>query len=248
MNFTEAIKLIEEENYPHVRIYDINGKPIFDVSENSGTAAAAKLKDKESILASFGRVNFQLATDKIKLQNWKSAYTWPIIFTATAAAAELKPANQMQGLGNNPNYVSKHEADLMSKISGLEMQRDYDKKLAELEKRIDSSKKEEGLEKYLPMLGLFMDIDESKILKSLQLSQLMGAVNGQTVSTGIAGQNNKTSVLTTEAEAKMHEAIENNINELATKVEMANILLFLETLNKKPELLDTLIKMAAAYK
>lgn len=247
MNFEQACKLIEEQEITHLKIEDFNKKRLLSLSDETAPQLIVKLQAFQDALSGYGKVIFICADDKCYRSSWRDALHWQVTISninpIASPGANLTPNNAIPH-----GYVSASEAMLQAKIAELTLQMNFEKRFAELEKKngVKPSTADELL-KYMPMLGLVMDIDEKKLTQMMGLASLQNTMqsgNG-TQQNGIAGlgdkiQETKLTVETTEAENQTLDKIENSLVELTTKVPMDDILLLIDTLNKKPQLVNTL--------
>lgn len=244
MTFEDAIKLIRDGKFTHLKIVDTDNKKLMDLHSDNSEDLISQLESYKSILQANGRLKFLAATDTIFKQNWKDCFTWNIVFTNSAPATNTAQ-NSIGGIPSG--YVSANEANLLAELKALQMQRDFDNKLAEINKKLDE-KESAGFEKYLPMLGLFADIKPEKLNTMMALSGMQAAMNGNNVQ-GLAGlQEKKAEVQTTVEEKELINSINQEMGKLSEKIELSKINEFVKTLNNKPEFFNVLMSMAAAHK
>jgi len=254
MTFQDAIKLIEDGKYNHLKIVDPEGKKIMELNAESSDSLIAQLDSYKQVLSTYGRIKFLAANESIFKQNWKDPFTWNVVFT------NASPLTPVASIGSVPaGYVSANEAALAAQVESLKKQIEMDKRFSDLEQKI-KEKDNEGIMQYLPMLGLAMDLPEKKLNSMLALGQIHGLMNGKTVP-GLAGLGANGAMKTeaewrdqvkpvvsgTDEEKKLIVTINTELEELCKKVEMANVAEFLKTLNAKPEFLATLINMAKNF-
>lgn len=248
MTLDDTIRLIQDGKIQHLKIVDSEGKKVFDFNGSTVDDLISQIQQYKNILASYGRVKFVAANEAVYKQNWRDAYQWTVIFNNTKEAAPSAPQQSNNGIPSG--FISQNEAQLLADLKALQMQRETDLKLAEMQKQIDNKEKDssEGIEKYLPMLGMIMDIDEKKLSNMIALAGLQNAMNGK--STGIAGPPTEiqNAVKGTEEEKQMIEAINKQMELLSHKVQLSSICEFLKVLNEKPEFLKSLMDMAANFK
>lgn len=248
MTFDNALKLMADQSITHVRVMDTNNKRVLDIDGGSVEDAVQKITEHKAILSTYGRVNFLCATDSIRKQNWKDAYSWAVTFTGSN---EQAPKHD-PGIGRIPSgFVSQNEAMLMAQLQALTIQMDYTKKMSELEAKFTLAQpKNEGFEKYIPMMGMFMDIDQTKMQNMMMLMQMQTAMNGKQPA-GISGlftpENTAApaQLQTTDDEKKLLEDINNNMEALSEKVSLDKINQLLKLLADKPEYADMALNFAA---
>lgn len=247
MTFDQACNLIQEQDIKYLKIEDFNKRRLLSLSDETAPQLVQKLQAFKDSLSGYGKVIFICADEKCKNSSWRDALHWQV--TISSVTPIVQPGANMQIPGAIPaGYISASEALMQAKIAELTLQMNFEKRFAEMEKKhgVKPSTADEIL-KYMPMLGLVMDIDEKKLTQMMGLASLQSTMQGGSNSqqNGIAGlgdkiQETKLTVETTEAENQTLDKIENNLAELATKVSMDDILLLIETLNKKPQLVNTL--------
>lgn len=247
MTFNDAIELMQDGKYTHLKVIDTDGKRVLDLDAETNTSLIEKLKPYRNILQTYGKVKFMLATDSIYKQNWKDAYNWTVTFSNDATQQHNTPQiNSAPPSG----YISQNEAALMAQLAGLQKQIELDQKFNELTKRLDqnTNKKSDGFEKYLPMLGLFADIDENKMRNIMLLSSMQNATAAPSINGLPTQQPNQNTVAGTNDEQKTVAEINKQMELLSEKVSLNAILQFLTVLNQKPQFLETLTQMAANFK
>jgi hypothetical protein len=237
MNFDDSIKLIGDQKLNHLKVLDPEGKKVFDLHGSTPDDLISQLQSYENILRTYGRLKFLAATEGIYKQNWKDALTWNIVFGNTPVSPSPAPLAGAVPAG----YISASEAALMAQVKELTLQSAYDKRFAELEKKIEE-KDNSGFEKYMPMAGLFLDLDEKKIQNMMALAGLQSAINGKGALAG------PPQVQTTVEEAELIQNIQKEMEQLSQKVEVKTIYEFLKVLNEKPEFMKTLTQMAQTFK
>lgn len=255
MNFEQAIKTMRELNAPHVKVIDISGKRIIDFTDEPNVEATIiKLNDFISTLRTFGRVNFIVATDSIKKQNWKDAYHWQVTFDGIAATPQNNNANN-----NNfrvpAGYISEREAILTAQLEALKLQMNFQKQIDELTTKLATPKKEPGFEKYLPMLALIpgFELTEDKIMNMMRLSQMGNMMQPMTIPTQQTQQPQQTNAMAglpsgkdangnaielTEEEKKQVEELNNNIDALSEKVDMQTLINITKAFNEDPQKIE----------
>lgn len=246
MKFEQALKLIEEQDILFVKIEDFNKKRLLALDAKTAPQLVIKLNQYKDSLASYGKVIFICADEKIKNSSWRDALHWQVSVSDIAPQSNLP----LPGVGVvPPGFVSATEATLQAQLAGLKMQMDFQKQMADLEKRVTKpASSADEIFKFMPMLGLFMDIDEKKMTQMMGLAHLSSAMNGSPTTTnanGIAGLKEKKSETTTTVEATpeeeaMLDKIDDEIIELTGKIPMEDVLAFIKKLNEKPELAKTL--------
>ena len=245
MKFEQALKLIEEQDILFVKIEDFNKKRLLALDAKTAPQLVIKLNQYKDSLASYGKVIFICADEKIKNSSWRDALHWQV------SVSDIAPQSNLPLPGQGvvpPGYISANEATLQAQIAGLTMQMNFQKQMADLEKRVTKpASSADEIFKFMPMLGLFMDIDQKKIEQMMGLASLSGAMNGNNTTqsnAGIAGLNEKkkesATVETTPEEEAVLDKIDDEIIELTGKIPMEDVLVFIKKLNEKPELAKTL--------
>jgi len=243
MTFEDTIKLIPDLKIHHVKIVDTAGKKVMELNGESPENLLTQLEGYRSILSTSGRLKFIAANESMFKQNFKDAYNWDVVFTAASHSNNSTPTT----LTHAPSgYVSSNEANLLAELKALQMQRDFDLKLVELNKKIDD-KGSDGFDKYLPMLGMIVDIDDKKMKNMMALGALQSSMNGSPA-TGLAGLEKKPHVQTTVEEKELINNLNDEMGKLAQKVDLSAIVEFVKTLNDKPEFLTLLLQMAKTHK
>lgn len=244
MKFEQALKLIEEQDILFVKVEDFNKKRLLSLDAKTAPQLVIKLNQYRDTLASYGKVIFVCADEKIKNSSWRDALHWQV------SVSDIQPQlNLPVHSGGAPaGYVSATEAALQAKLAELNLEMKLNKQMAELEKRVSkpASMADDAM-KFMPMLGLLMDIDEKKMTQMMGLAHLSNAMNGTgtNANTGIAGladKKNETSatVETTPEEEAVLDKIDDEIISLTGKIPMEDVLAFIKKLNEKPELAATL--------
>lgn len=245
MKFEQALKLIEEQDILFVKIEDFNKKRLLALDAKTAPQLVIKLNQYKDSLASYGKVIFICADEKIKNSSWRDALHWQVSVSDIAPQSNLP----LPGVGVvPPGFVSATEATLQAQLAGLKMQMDFQKQMADLEKRVTKpASSADEIFKFMPMLGLFMDIDQKKIDQMMGLASLSSAMNNGTTQSnaGISGLKEKkqeatATVETTPEEEAVLDKIDDEIIELTGKIPMEDILAFIKKLNEKPELAKTL--------
>lgn len=244
MNLQDAITLIGDRKVLHLKVVDTDGKRVMDLDGSNSDDLIAQLQQYENILKSYGRLKFVAGTEAILKQNWKDAYCWNIVFSG-ATPQSPTPIPLLGAVP--PGYISAREAELLAQVKELGLKAEYDKRFADLEKNLEKKledRSDDGFMKYMPMAGLFMDLDEKKVSNMMALAGLQNAMSGKP---GLAGPPAPTTHTTVE-EAELIQNINKEMEQLSTKVDVKNIYEFLKVLNEKPEFLTSLTQMAANFK
>lgn len=243
MKFEQALKLIEEQDILFVKVEDFNKKRLLALDAKTAPQLVIKLNQYRDTLASYGKVIFVCADEKIKNSSWRDALHWQV------SVSDIQPQLNLPDSGNKvpSGYVSASEAALQAKLAEMNLKFELSKQMAELEKRVTKpASSADEIFKFMPMLGLFMDIDEKKMTQMMGLAQLSSAMNGSgtAASTGISGLKEKTqeaaTVETTPEEEAVLDKIDDEIISLTGKIPMEDVLAFIKKLNEKPELAKTL--------
>lgn len=230
---------MKELNTPYLKIIDTSGKRVYDIlDQSSAENTINKLNDFLPTLRSYGRLNFIAATEAIKKQNWKDAYNWTITFEGVAL-----PQNQNQTQNINPSkgFVSHNEASLMAQVQAMQMQMQMQKQIDEIKNLLGAKTQEQPFEKYLPMLGMFVDITDEKIANMMKLAQIQSIGKGfSNNQTGIAGPQEQTvkKVELTEDEKKKVDHFNAEIDKLSEKTSLDKLTALVEALNQNPAYID----------
>lgn len=247
MTFDQAITLIREGKHLALKIEDADNRRILDLKGTSAEDLISKLEMYRDLLSSYGRIKILAATEAIERQNWKGAYSWIVTFSTTPQTAA--------GIGAHPagfppsHYVSANEAMLMAKLEGLQRQVEFDKRFAELTKKLEGGN---TIDKFLPFLPLLVDMPADKINNMMAMAQMQGLQNGTIQPpTGVAGmaglQEKKSEVQTTVQEKNMIDGINDEMGKLSEKVDLSVILETIKKLNEKAEVRDMFFQMAKNF-
>lgn len=245
MNFEQACTLIEEQNILHLKVEDFNKKRLLALDADTSPQLVAKLVQYKDSLSGYGKVIFICADERCHRASWRDALNWQV------TVSNVQPMNATQQIatpGIPSGYISASEAMLQAKLAELNLKLEFEKRLNEFEKKHQTNPSTaDQILKYMPMLGLVMDIDEKKLTQMMGLASLQNTMQGSNQQSGISGLSDKVqenkqgaTVETSEAENEKLDHIENSLAELATKVSIDDIALLVDTLNKKPELVKTL--------
>ena len=244
MIYEDAIKLIEQLNIVALKVLDTNGKRLFDIKEDTFKALVDKVNVWKPTLMQYGRVKFMAATESIFKQNWKDAYQWDITFNGNTDSVQT--SNNFMGAVPS-GYISIQQAMLMSELEKVKAQSELDKKFSDLEKKLQTN---QGWEKYLPMLGMFIDLDEKKLNNMAALCQMNGMMNGSATlptqnAAGVAGLND-VKVQGTPAEKEKIEQLEKNLEDLSNSIGVDKLAELVKLLNEKPQYADMALNFAKA--
>lgn len=244
MQYSEAIKVIRDQNITAVKITDTAGNKVIDfLDEESAENLISVLDSYKPMLASYGRLDFVAATSEVRRANFKGAYRWKIVFSDAITGAVKQDFTQA---GKIPSgYISEREAALMAELQALKLRMDMDAKLKALEAKLEGkTKKSDGFDKYLPMLAFIpgFKFDEGSIMNAMRLSQIQGMMNGsmnmqQTGINGINGQQ-QLSVQMTAEEKELLVKIEVELDKLSQKTSLQNIHKLIEGLNANPQFIE----------
>jgi hypothetical protein len=249
MNFEQALTLIEEQAIVHVVVETFNKDRVLTVSEETPPQVAEKLRGYKDFISPLSKVIFVAATKSQRDANLKGAAKWQVMTNDL-------PIVSHTGTPTHTGYISPKENDLQMQLLKLQNDVALNKRIDELEKKYEGKKGNEMGDwmKMLPLLGLVLEIKPDKLQAINALSGLVNGMNGniqQPAINGISGpenNNNGATVEMTEAEEKQWDAVDEGIVELSKKVPVEKIQMFLDTLNKKPEFLDTLITLSQTHK
>ena len=248
MIFEDTFKLIEDQKILHVKLLDSQGKRIYDIEEISPTNVVDRLKEMKTVLSTYGKVIFKCATEAIFRQSWKGCFEWPVTFGGVA----VNPSQQINGLGMHipPGYIPAEQAILMSELNSLKQKYDLELRLKEMEHKISAANQPQGFEKYIPMLGMIMDIDQTKMANVMTLASMQNVMNGKAAPSQINGlerTGNTIELKGTEEEKKLMQSITDEMDKLSNKVELGNIDMVLKSLNGNPQFMDMLITLAKQH-
>ncbi len=246
MIFEDTFKLIEDQKILHVKILDSQGKRIYDIEEVSPTNVVERLKEMKTVLSTYGKVIFKAATDAIFKQSWKSCFEWPVTFGGVAV--NPNPNNNVLGYNIPEGYISAQQALLIGEVNSMKAKHDLELRLKEMEWKIAEANKPQGMEKYLPMLGMILDIDQTKMQNIMTLASMQNAMYGGNVQSsqinGMQRNGNTIELKGTEEEKKLMQSITDEMDKLSNKVELQNIDKVLKALNNDPKLMDMAIMLA----
>lgn len=253
MTFEEVKHIIKQLNVVNVKITDTNGKKVMQFfDELSPENLIAKLDGFAPTLQTYGRLTFIGATAAQFKQNWKDCYQWPVVFSTIPA--HLTSTNEPQKI--NQGYVSHNEATLMAQLAGLQMQMDFNKKIADLEKKIDGGKEKESqwervIDKYFPMVAPQFGITMSpeQMDSAMKYYQMQAMMNGKMMppvqNNGMAGLNIQTntnpSIQQTEEEKQTEDEIVKELTALSEKTSDQKLLTLIKALNNNPAYVDMAI-------
>lgn len=252
MKFEEVIKIMTDLNVMHIKVLDTNGKRVIDFTDEQSTENTVnRLKEYLPILSGYGRVTFIGGTENIKKANYKDAYNWVVTFNGSNDVSTQNNANHQNNNNYTPKgFVSANEANLMAQLQVLTMQMSFQKQIADLEKKFSLPTAEpDMIDKYLPMLGMFVDIDDKKIANVMKLAQMQGMAKGtpqlpaQTQSTGMAGTftgttKDGTKVEITEQEKVQIDTFNKEIDLLSEKASLEKLTELVKALNSNPAFIE----------
>lgn len=252
MSFDEVCKMIVDFNVPYIKVNDINGKRVFQIDDcDTPQATCEKLKQYQAILATCGKITIIGATEGIKKQSWKDAYNWIVTFgvpSSTTAQTNMPLINPMMN-----GYVSMDHANLIGKLAGLEQSFELQKQILELKNQIVMGAQPQGFEKYLPMLGMFMDVSPEKMQNMMMFANMQSLMNGKAPAqlAGFEqkkGEPNKVELKGTPEEVALMQSITVEMDKLSDKTSLANIDFLLKTLNENPAQIEILMNLAKGMK
>lgn len=187
IKFIEAINLMRENELSCVKVIGLDKKRICEFVDNDSVEAAVKyLEDKQSMLASYGRVNIFACTLSNTKQNWVNKFEWLVQCDSNIPVTYSGQENTTQIKG----FVSQREAELMAKVESMQIQMMMQKQIDEINRKLEGKEGKDPsdyLMKLLPIAPFFTN-DMTKISKSIELAGAMAGMNVQ--QKGIAGGNN----------------------------------------------------------
>lgn len=232
-NLDNIINLVRDMNTPYMKLFDGRDNLLYTIdSGDSGVEESiSKLQKLQPFLQPYGRIKITAATPAAKKQSWANSFKWELDFFANNNNANLP----QQNLPINPSsgMISLREAELLAQVQRLETEKKYDAQFAEINKRLEQNNASDPIEKYLPLAGLFMNIDDSKMANMMKLASLQGAMNGKNI--GMAGTEKNITTVEGTAEEKVKQ-VELLMVELSSKVNIDTIIALLKGLNKNPEM------------
>lgn len=242
INSDQLKRLIDTVNVHYIRVIDMRDHKIYEYHGANPDDVKNNLEENRDLLSGYGRVKVLGATEAQYKQSWKDCYKWDVMFNAQSAALN-KPSNpdpQPKGWGMNvpSDYVHKDVLNLHLQLAAIQSNQDRLNKELEFKMMMYQDEKKDPM-KYLPLLGMFLNVDESKIARAMKFAQLSSAIGGGSHA-ALAGpqQENKLTIQGTMTDEEKVKAAEKEIEEYVPKIEAA-----LQKLNKSvplPKILETI--------
>lgn len=244
INFDDIKRLIDQLNVHNVRVIDLKDHKIFEYLGTSSIDVINGLEKNLNWLGSYGRCKVLGANESQFKQSWKDCYKWDVVFNNIPAQQNnnnQKPQNNVnQGTGIPTGYVSLEYATMMAQIESLKASNDL--KLKEMEWRMQMhSNAQNDPMRFLPMAGMFFNIDDKKMANVMKIAQAQSAMNGNQ-NTGMAGlgmNNINETKVTIEDQNELVTKIQDELTVLSQKIPLETILKMVKGLNAKPDVKGT---------
>lgn len=245
MDFDQALIAVDDQKILAVKINDVNDKLMVYLEDDTSPKLVEKIKTYRAMLLPCVKVKFICADAECIKSSWRGAAHWTVTFSSTVPTTTPHTNAMPSG------FMSTSEALLHAQLAEMKSRYEYDKKLLEFkEKNAVKPSTADELFKYMPMLGLFMEIDDKKIQQMMGLYQISAGMQGNgtpTQQTGISGPiKTHLEKKGTPEEDKAAEDLIEQLDDLADKVPVSDLLILIKKLNEKPELVATLKAMAVA--
>ena len=269
MTVEQVCRAIKDQNAPYIRVLDTNNRLLFSIEDSDNVEQSVeKLESTLPIFESYGRVKIMAATESKFKQQYKGCLHYDCVLSAkTTGNAAVVAQQQTQGgnllelvkvmqvlqvIGNSNNNNNNAAVEVMrAEMAAMRKEFEWERKLAEMEK------KNSDPTKYFAMFGpaamRMAGMKSEEVKETLMLTQMsMAAANGttQTTQQKVAGTG---ATLTTNVRTipelqklsndQKNAEIENLMQELSKKVSAEEILLILEIVNAKPELVEKVINL-----
>lgn len=237
INFETIKKLIEQLDVRNLRLIDLKEHKIWEYCGQSTAEVVGALEENKEWLSTYGRCKMLGATETQYKQNWKDCYKWDVLFLPSAQAKQQ--INEQQSKQANTGkiipegYVSLEYANLMAQIESLKLMQGLKEKEMDWKIQMHMAEKNDPM-RYLPIAGMFFDIDEKKMANVMKIAQAQNAMNGNNL--GMAGNEtgNKT-IATVEDTDEIVKQIQDELTILSKKVSLPDILKMVKGLNSKPD-------------
>lgn len=253
MTFDEVKKCIIDFKVLNLKVTDTQGKKLMEfINELSPESLNMKLDGYLGTLQTYGAVKFIAANETQYKQNWKDCYNWHVTFTGISHNATLM---QQHTPTHQIGFVSSNEATLMAQVKVMEMQMEFNKKMMELEQKLNTPKEhhyERLADKYGPLLMAMagVKLDPDQVQQMMGWYQLQNAMNGKNPmvqqnnnNPGIAGIKQEPVLQQTKEEQELELKIVNEMNALRETLSDDKILKLVTALKMNPGVADTLLGM-----
>ena len=240
-----------------LRVQDINGNKLFDFSGANTQDVVSQLESNEKQIKHYGKVIVRGATKGQHQAGYKGANWWIVKYDeqaaqtatgATVAAADpfaqmvsmmsaMKMLNEMNGNEHNKiGYVHPEVAAAKIALATKEKELEFEK--YKIQMNADDPIKKYGA--LAPMVLSAMGKSPEEITKLINMSAMMHqAQNGMNKAAGVVlSTDNVTGEfknLQTVTPEEKNTRIEKALTELAGKISAEEMLILVESLNKKPE-------------
>lgn len=240
IKFDDILNLIERCKVPYVRITDAHGNKIIDVENTTVSATVTELQDLEPMLKSYGKLSVSATNDAGAKANYKGAYKWVMYFEKPGTPQIPGISGLGWGMGAPPGYVS---TDVMNaKLETIQKENEWNKKFAELEKKITGGNEIDKYIGYAPMLMSMLGHDDAKIEKMVKWHVMTSNKPG---TVAFVPPTNTLTFKDVEAMTpeQKNEKIQTLLDSLSSKVSAEHMILLLEAIDKKPELAEKAVGM-----
>lgn len=240
INFDDIKKLIDQMNIQNVRVIDLKDHKVFEYLGTSSIDVINGLEKNLNWLGSYGRCKVLGATDSQLKQSWKDCYKWDVVFNNMPSQQnnnQQPKHNPNQAFGVPQGYVSLEYAAMMAQIESLKASNEI--KLKEMEWRMQMhSQSQNDPMRFIPLAGMFFNIDEKKMANVMKIAQVQTAMNGGQ-NMGMAGLGNTNPIATVEDQNELVTKIQDELTVLSQKVPLDVILKMVKGLNAKPDVKGT---------
>ncbi len=253
MTFEQAIDLIEVQKILYVKVVDFNKNRILALEAATPGELQEQLRQYKDAIMHYGKVTFICADEKSHRANWRDALQWQVTFIGTV------PTQNNLGIGamhTMPGMMTPEVYMLKTQLIELQQRVEWEKKFDELKRSLEgkgNNKKGQfdDIQKLIPLLPLFMQIDPAKMEQITALGALSGVMNNPTPpvqqTAGMGSLKDNPQLETTPEEEKMLDDIEQGLVDLTGKVELTSIKNFIDTLNADPTLIKKLEALIATF-
>lgn len=233
IKFEHIEKLLCDGNYTHVRISDSFNNKLFDLKADSPDKLFALIKEYGTMLSTYEKVAIKAGYTTDQKSNFTNATKW---FCSFSNFSE-KP-QPGQNPGNLPAQANNEILSLQKQMLDFQYKLQY----SELERSLkDKYQNDDGLTKYFPLLGMFMDVDDKKLERMLKMSQISGMMNGtldlsKVKPATLAGTDPTPEITSADT---INEKLDIILLKLAEneKIDSGDLLFTLTEINNRPELL-----------
>lgn len=225
-------QLLKEGECKHIRIYDRTmTNHILDIDGETPELTYEKFKTNSELLSGYGVLTLKAGNDTIHKRSMQGASVWKVFFPAAASGSPVIASQTPVNTGYQKEFL-----ELSIAIATMKLERDFEKKERELEKKYE--KDEDGVDKYmkyLPLFGTALGMSDETMLKKLQMCQMAGGLGG--TGQGIQSTGNKLTVSGTEEEKQ--NIVQTLVPEIYNKVDKDKFISVLQQLNQNPEFLES---------